>query len=106
MALCLELRQMRFLIIATIRSDRIKSFPLPCERDLKKRESGAHAYRTDIKSGISVLKWHDNARVQMCSNYSDPAPTSTIKRWDRKENKEIEISCPSINAEYNTYMGE
>ena len=41
----------------------------------------------------------------MCSNYSDPAPTSITKRWDRKENKEIEISCPSIVAEYNTCMG-
>ena len=106
LALCLELRQIRFLIIATIRSDRIKSPPLVWERDLKKKGSGAYAYRTDIKSGISVLKWYDNTRVQMCSNYSDPAPTITIKRWDRKENKEIEISCPSIVAEYNTYMGE
>ena len=52
-----------------------------------------------------VLKWYGNNCVQMCSNYGDPAPTSTIKRWDRKENKEIEISCPSIVAEYNTYMG-
>ena len=41
----------------------------------------------------------------MCSNYSDPAPTGTIKRWDRKENKDFEISYPSIVAEYNAYMG-
>ena len=96
---------MRFLTTATIRSDRIKSCPLPCEKNLKKRRRGAHAYRRDLNLGMSVLKWYDNKCVQMCSNYADPAPTSTIKRWDRKENKEIEISCPSIVAEYNTYMG-
>ena len=96
---------MGFLTIATIRSDRIKSCPLPCEKDLKKRGRGAHAYITDLNSGMFVLRWYDNKCVQMCSNYSDPAPSSTIKRWDRKENKEIEISCPSIVAEYNAYMG-
>ena len=42
----------------------------------------------------------------MCSNYSDPALTATIKRWDRKENKDIEISYPSIVAEHNAYMGQ
>ena len=96
---------MGFLIVATIRSDRIKSCPLSCEKDLKKKGRGTHVYRTDLNSGMSVLRWYDNKSVQMCSNYSDPAPTSTIKRWDRKENKEIEISCPSVVAEYNAYMG-
>ena len=41
----------------------------------------------------------------MCSNYSDLAPTSNIKRWDRKKHQEIEITCPSIVAEYSTSMG-
>ena len=54
---------------------------------------------------MSIMRWYDNKCVQMCSNYSDPAPTSTEKRWDRKENEHIEIGCPSIVAEYNTYMG-
>ena len=80
LALCLELRQMGFLTIATIRLNRIKSPPFPCEKDLQKRGRRAHAYRTDIKSGMSVLKWYDNTRAQICSNYSDPAPASTIKR--------------------------
>ena len=71
----------------------------------EKKERGAHAYRTDLNSGMSVLKWYDNKCVQMCSNFSDPAPTSTIMSWDRQENKEIEISCPSVIAEYNTYIG-
>ena len=63
LALCLELIQMGFLTIATIRSDRIKSCPLPCEKDLMKRGRGAHVYRTDLNSGISVLRWYDNKCV-------------------------------------------
>ena len=51
------------------------------------------------------MRWYDKKCVQMCSNYSDRTPTSTDERWDGKENEEIEISCPSIVAEYNTYMG-
>ena len=83
--LCLELDQMGFLTIATIRSDRIKSCLLPCEKDLKKRGRGAHAYRTDLNSRMSVLRWYDNKCIQMCSNYSDPAPTSTIKRRGKEK---------------------
>ena len=80
LALCLELRQMGFLTIATIRFDRIKSCTQLCEQDLKKRRREAHAYRTDLNSGISFLRWYINTCVQMGFNYSDPAPTSTIKR--------------------------
>ena len=50
LALCLQLRQMEFLTIATMRSGRKKSCPLPCEKDLKKRGKRAHAYRTDVDS--------------------------------------------------------
>ena len=89
---------MGFLTIATIKSDGIKSCPVPRKKDLnwmKKRGRGAHPYRTDLNSGMhSVLRWYDKKCVQVCSYYSDPS--STIKRWDGKENKEIEISCSSI----------
>ena len=87
---------MGFLTIATIRSDRIKSW---------KRGRVAHLYRTDFKSVVSALRWYDNKCIKMCFNYSDLAPTSTIKKWDRKKHQESEISCSSIVAEYNTYMG-
>ena len=91
MALCLELHQMGFLTIVTIRLDRIKSCPLPCEKDLKKRGRGAHAYRTDLNSGMSVLRWYDNTCVQMCSNYFDPALTSTIKRYYQRYCSQTQI---------------
>ena len=51
------------------------------------------------------MRWYDNKCIKMCFNYSDLAPTSTIKKWDRKKHQESEISCSSIVAEYNTYMG-
>ena len=54
---------------------------------------------------MSVLRWYDNKCREMCSSYSDPAPSITIKRWDRKENKGIEIRCTSIVPKYNTYIG-
>ena len=82
-----------------------KIFPLPCEKALQERGRGAHACRTDLNSGMSVLRWYDNKCREMCSSYSDPAPSITIKRWDRKENKGIEIRCTSIVPKYNTYIG-
>ena len=76
---------MGFLTITIIRSDRLKLCPLPCEKDMKKRGRGAHAYRTDLNSGMSVLRCYDNKWIQIWSNYSDPAPTITIKRWDGRK---------------------
>ena len=52
---------------------------------MKKRRRGAHAYRTDLNSGMSVLRCYDNKWIQIWSNYSDPAPTITIKTWDGRK---------------------
>ena len=93
MALCLQLRQMEFLTIATMRSGRKKSCPLPCEKDLKKRGKRAHAYRRDVDS-VSAYKC---VLIILILDLLVPSRG--------EEKKEIEVSCPSTDAEYKTYMG-
>ena len=103
--LCLALKENGFLSCATIRQDRTKGCPLPADKDLKKRGRGLSDYRVDANSGISITKWYDNKSVQMISNYCDPSSRTTVKRWDRKEKKYVEISCPTVIQEYNRSMG-
>lgn len=52
----------------------------------------------------SVL-WKDNKLVTLLSSYCCILPEETISRFDKKERKNIEMSCPLIIKEYNKHMG-
>ena len=103
--LCLALKEMGFLVTATIRADRMKGCPLPAEKDLRKQERGSQSFKTDANFDIVLTKWYDNRCVQMISTYCDPSSVGKVQRWDRKEKKYIEIDCPSVIQEYNQSMG-
>ena len=103
--LCISLKDMGFLVTATIRNGRMKKCPLPTEKEFKKDGRGSHAFKTDANSGLVLTKWYDNKCVQMCSTYSDPTSVGVVRRWNRKDKKYIEISCPEVIMEYNQSMG-
>ena len=78
---------------------------LKSEKDLKKTGRGSVDMSVDANSGLAVVRWLDNSAVQLTSTHSALEPLSTIKRWDRKQHKYIDISCPAIVKEYNANMG-
>lgn len=83
----------------------MKKCPLPTENELKKHGRGSHAFKTDANSGLVLTKWYDNKCVQMRSTYSDPTSVGVVRRWNRKDKKYVEISCPGVIMEYNRSMG-
>ena len=103
--LCLHLKVLGFIVTATLRADRMKSCPLPAEKDLKKDGRGSFAFRTDANSGLVITKWYDNKCVQICSRNCDPESVENVKRWDRKSKKYNEIRCPTVIKDYNRSMG-
>ena len=103
--LLIKLKEKRFLATATIRADRLKGCPLPKDKELVKQGRGSTAFKCDANSGLTILKWHDNKCVQVCSNHSDPSAMSTIKRWDKVRKKHVNIKCPNTIKEYNESMG-
>ncbi|XP_065662877.1 piggyBac transposable element-derived protein 3-like [Hydra vulgaris] len=105
MQLCFALKEMGFLVSATIRPDRTKGCQLATEKDLKKLGRGSQSFKIDANSGLILTKWYDNKCVNLISTYCDPGLVSKIKRWDRKDKKYIEIDCPSVLQEYNKTMG-
>lgn len=54
---------------------------------------------------VNVLKWVDNKSVTMLSTYAAIEPEKRVKRFDKKQKKEVLIDCPSIIALYNSFMG-
>ncbi|XP_065662880.1 piggyBac transposable element-derived protein 3-like [Hydra vulgaris] len=105
MQLCLALKEMGFLVSATIRPDRTKGCQLATEKYFKKLGRGSQSFKIDANSGLILTKWYDNKCVNLISTYCDPEFVSKIKRWDRKDKKYIEIDCPSTVQEYNKSMG-
>ncbi|KAJ8938650.1 hypothetical protein NQ314_011389 [Rhamnusium bicolor] len=53
----------------------------------------------------SLVVWKDNKLVTFLSTFAGEVPKTTVKRYDKKEKKSIEIDCPFIVKEYNHHMG-
>lgn len=54
---------------------------------------------------VSVVSWNDNQIVTLGSTMCGALPLEKIKRYDRKEKKYIEVTCPKIVKVYNKHMG-
>ena len=105
LSLCIQLKAMGFLATGTIRSDRMEKCPVSSDKDLKKQGRGSYEYRTDMSSGLVVVKWLDNKCVHMCTTYINPSLSSDVRRCDRKSKKYINVKCPKVVQEYNKNMG-
>ncbi|XP_004211012.1 piggyBac transposable element-derived protein 3 [Hydra vulgaris] len=105
MQLCLALKELGFVVTATIRSDRIKGCQLATEKELQKQGRGSQVFKTDANSRLILTRWYDNKCVNLISTYCDPLLVTKTKRWDRKYKTYIDIDCPSVVQEYNKSMG-
>ena len=85
--------------------NRMRGCEMKTEKELKKEGRGASDYRVDTKSGLAVVRWLDSSAVQLSSTHVAIQPKSTIKRWDKKQRKHVEVECPAIVKEYNEHMG-
>lgn len=97
--------EMKIQTTGTMRSNRLHHCPLDSEKDLKKQGRGSSDEFTDMNSNVTMIRWLDNRAVTMASTYLDTTPKDTVKRWDSKAKKHIEISRPNAIAVYNVHMG-
>lgn len=54
---------------------------------------------------ICVLKWKDNKGVLMTSTAFGANPVCSVQRWEKKTRQYINVNCPAIVKNYNSYMG-
>lgn len=66
---------------------------------------GSSDWCVDANSGLTVVRWLDNSAVQLSSTHTAVEPMTSLKRWDRKQHKYVDISCPAVVQEYNSHMG-
>ena len=83
----------------TIRTNRLKKCPLESEANLRSQGRGSTDAVVDLNSNITVVRWLDNSIVTLASTYASIEPTTTVRRWSRKEKKTVSVSCPFIVSE-------
>lgn len=89
----------------TARINRFSSPPLLCDKDLKKRERGAHDEVVTQEGDVTVVKWLDNRTVTLASNFVGSGATDEVRRWDSSNKQYINISRPEVVKLYNHAMG-
>ncbi|KAE9543640.1 hypothetical protein AGLY_002036 [Aphis glycines] len=72
--------------------------------DTKMKRGDFEEVVSDDKN-ICLLKWKDNKSVVTTSTCYGGLPTSSVSRWDKKQNKYIDVQIPNMISKYNEKMG-
>ncbi|XP_065645471.1 piggyBac transposable element-derived protein 3-like [Hydra vulgaris] len=96
------------LMVGTVRQNRLKKFPLPPKKELKKKKRGYYFEQLTVIEGVtlSVVFWFDNKMVTLLSNFVGSQPTTEVKRFSKSERKKILVTCPNVVQIYNKHMGD
>ena len=101
----LQLKRMGFHSVGTLRLNRARGCNLKTEAELRKEGRGACDSKVDANSGLCIVRWFDNRVVQVSATHAGVDPMKTVKRWDNKAKKFVEVLCPAAVTEYNYHMG-
>nr|CAI5863507.1 unnamed protein product [Callosobruchus analis] len=102
-----QLSQRGVQALGTVRRNRIPKCPLPGDKEMKNKSRGSSKeYVTELDGvPISSVIWKDNKTVCLASTFCGTLPKGKAERYDKSQNKRIEIECPKIVKEYNKHMG-
>ncbi|XP_071083709.1 piggyBac transposable element-derived protein 3-like [Haliotis cracherodii] len=100
-----QLNKRGILYVGTVRMNRLKGCKLKDQKTLKKEGRGSMDSKVEFNTGVIALRWYGNRTVDLVSSYVGQEPVREVKRFDRKEKKNIMVTCPKIVQEYNTFMG-
>ncbi|KAE9522588.1 hypothetical protein AGLY_017010 [Aphis glycines] len=93
----------------TVRVNRFANPPLITDKCLSKMGRGTSYEVSGIaqgqKSEIGLIKWFDNKGVNLGSNFITSGEPETIKRWDKKHKKFVDVERPEVIGLYNKSMG-
>jgi len=84
---------------------RLKGRLLLTYGEMKIQERGTSNYRTDIHSGVIVVKWLYNNMVYLASTSAGITPKDMCRCWNVKDKSRLEVSRPAVVYEYNRQMG-
>lgn len=94
-------------MLGTFQRKRLPDCPFDAKSVMQKSARGtSDEWMTVVEdTPVSVVSWNDNQIVTLGSTMCGALPLEKIKRYDRTEKKNIEVSCPKIVKVYNKHVG-
>ena len=105
--LALSLAKEGMLLTGTIRPNRLSNCKMASNKELKDQGQGSYEMKEVSVDSVKLLaiKWIDNQSVTVLSLFDSVEPMKTVKRYDTKEKKFIEVQFLAAIANYNKHMG-
>ena len=77
------------------------------DKELEKKGRGSYEELVcqSTYQDLYYVKWYDNKIVNLISTFVRTSPVAVVERYDSKEKKVVEVSCPDIIQRYNKSMG-
>ena len=75
------------------------------EKEMKKKDRGYTDHMVRSETDVLMCQRLDNKVVSVESNIHSVNPTQMAKCYNRKEKRNIEVSCPHLMQQYNRNMG-
>ncbi|XP_047122911.1 piggyBac transposable element-derived protein 3-like [Hydra vulgaris] len=93
--------------VGTVRPNRLKGCTFPPDKELSKKGRGSVVLKTGVFDGVQLnaVRWMDNKALTLLSTFAAVELVKKVRKWDKKEKKDIEVECPSIIILYNAFMG-
>ncbi|XP_065677314.1 uncharacterized protein LOC136092720 [Hydra vulgaris] len=94
-------------LVGTVQPNRFTNCKMSTDKDMKKNERGLVEIKTCQNDGVELraIKWFDSRSVNIRTTYESVVPTTQVKRWNKKETKEVLVDCTSAIVTYNKCMG-
>ncbi len=91
--------------VGTARVNRVGRAPLMSSKEMDKKTVPRGEYDYCSSNEILALRWKNNKVVTILSSDAGLQPVQSVKRYDRKAKKKVDVPCPNVINEYNRKMG-
>ena len=88
---------------ATIRYNSVSACPVTENKKFRKTARSTYEYFSSDQ--VTITQWNDRKPVMVASNFQNPYPLGSVKRFCRQEKRRTDVIIPHVIQNYNSGMG-
>lgn len=85
--------------------NRFQNPPFSSDKEIKKEKRGHTEQLVNSEEDVVLVRWLDNKKVILASNFVGEGEMDVVKRWEAKQSKFVDVPRPEIVKQYNHGMG-
>ncbi|KAL4126036.1 hypothetical protein QTP88_010268 [Uroleucon formosanum] len=93
--------------VGTFRRNRFPDIALMPEKEMQKKPRGTYDECLTVVDGVPIttVSWKDNKIVNVTSTFIGALEPTKVRRYDKKQKKNVDVERPKIIEVYNKHMG-